>query len=224
MDSVILESVNLNDLAYEEIKKRIISREFAPGQRLVDSQLATIFQISRTPIRDAMRRLTKEGLLTNTSSRGFYVFAPTLKDIDEIFSISGMIETEAAARIIRRLRENPSPRLEEELNILEKKASEVFPMEKDEEFKRYMMELAENQRLYDIYLQNHGQRVLLANIIHHGKTDEIDSFRAEKSKLLHNRIVLGIRNQDFEYTRQAIEEHNGYGIADATDYVLQLNA
>lgn len=45
MDSVILESVNLNDLAYEEIKKRIISREFAPGQRLVDSQLATIFQI-----------------------------------------------------------------------------------------------------------------------------------------------------------------------------------
>ena len=32
-------------------------------------------------------------------------------------------------------------------------------MEKDEEFKRYMMELAENQRLYDIYLQNHGQRV-----------------------------------------------------------------
>lgn len=135
-----------------------------------------------------------------------------------------MIETEAAARIIRRLRENPSPRLEEELNILEKKASEVFPMEKDEEFKRYMMELAENQRLYDIYLQNHGQRVLLANIIHHGKTDEIDSFRAEKSKLVHNRIVLGIRNQDFEYTRQAIEEHNGYGIADATDYVLQLNA
>ena len=97
-------------------------------------------------------------------------------------------------------------------------------MEKDEEVKRYMMELAENQRLYDIYLQNHGQRVLLANIIHHGKTDEIDSFRAEKSKLVHNRIVLGIRNQDFEYTRQAIEEHNGYGIADATDYVLQLNA
>ena len=47
MDSVILESVNLNDLAYEEIKKRIISREFAPGQRLVDSQLATIFQISQ---------------------------------------------------------------------------------------------------------------------------------------------------------------------------------
>lgn len=46
MDSVILESVNLNDLAYEEIKKRIISREFAPGQRLVDSQLATIFQIT----------------------------------------------------------------------------------------------------------------------------------------------------------------------------------
>ena len=43
MDSVILESVNLNDLAYEEIKKRIISREFAPGQRLVDSPAGNNF-------------------------------------------------------------------------------------------------------------------------------------------------------------------------------------
>ena len=85
-------------------------------------------------------------------------------------------------------------------------------MEKDEEFKRYMMELAENQRLYDIYLQNHGQRVLLANIIHHGKTDEIDSFRAEKSKLVHNRIVLGIRNQDFEYTVKQLRNIMAMGL------------
>ena len=58
MDSVILESVNLNDLAYEEIKKRIISREFAPGQRLVDSQLAprsTLFPYT-TLFRSALQK------------------------------------------------------------------------------------------------------------------------------------------------------------------------
>ena len=107
MDAVVLESTNLNELAYGEIRKRIISREFPPGQRLVDSQLAAMFKISRTPIRDAIRRLVKEGLLTNTSSRGFYMFAPTLKDIDEIFSISIMTETEAAARVIRFLQNSP---------------------------------------------------------------------------------------------------------------------
>ena len=64
MDAVVLESTNLNELAYGEIRKRIISREFPPGQRLVDSQLAAMFKISRTPIRDAIRRLVKEGLLT----------------------------------------------------------------------------------------------------------------------------------------------------------------
>lgn len=66
MDSVILESVNLNDLAYEEIKKRIISREFAPGSAI--SRFPAGNNFSNQPDTDsgAMRRLTKEGLLTNT--------------------------------------------------------------------------------------------------------------------------------------------------------------
>lgn len=225
MENMALESINLNELAYNEIKKRIIRREFVPGQRLVDSQLAAMFKISRTPIRDAMRRLVEEGLLINTSARGFYVFSPTLKDIDEIFSVSSMIELEAATRIIRTLQENPSEELEEKLRFLEAKANNVFPMENDEEFKRYLIELADNQRLYDIYLQNQGQRVLLANIIHYGwdQKQEWNRFRGEKSRIVHNQIVLGIKNQDLEYTRKAIEEHTRYGIEDATKYVKNLN-
>ena len=223
MDAVVLESTNLNELAYGEIRKRIISREFPPGQRLVDSQLAAMFKISRTPIRDAIRRLVKEGLLTNASSRGFYVFAPTLKDIDEIFSVSIMTETEAAARVIRFLQNSPTEELNHKLRVLEEKANNVFPMENDEEFKRYLMEIADNQRLYDIYMQNQGQRVLLANIIYFGQHQEGEFTRAEKSKLVHNHIVLGIKNKDLEYTRKAIEEHNSYGIEDAIEYVNHLN-
>lgn len=223
MESVALESANLNELAYDEIRKRIISREFYPGQRLVDSQLAAMFKISRTPIRDAMRRLLEEGLLTNTSSRGFYVFAPTLKDIDEIFSVSIMIETEAAARIIRFLENDPSAEFMEKLHILEQKANDIYPIEHDEEFKRYLMELADNRRLYDIYMRNQGQRVLLASIIYYGVDQAWDPGRAEKSKLVHNRIVQGIQNRDLEFTRKAIEAHNSYGISDAVQYVNQLN-
>ena len=63
MKKTIFETQNLNELAYNEIMKRIISREYTPGQRLVDSQLAEDFGISRTPIRDAMRKLTEDGLL-----------------------------------------------------------------------------------------------------------------------------------------------------------------
>ena len=165
----------------------------------------------------------REGLLTNTSSRGFYVFAPTLKDIDEIFSVSIMTETEAAARAIRFLQNSPTEELNHKLRVLEEKANNVFPMENDEEFKRYLMEIADNQRLYDIYMQNQGQRVLLANIIYFGQHQEGEFTRAEKSKLVHNHIVLGIKNKDLEYTRKAIEEHNSYGIEDAIEYVNHLN-
>ena len=98
MKKTIFETQNLNELAYNEIMKRIISREYTPGQRLVDSQLAEDFGISRTPIRDAMRKLTEDGLLINTSARGFYVFRPTAKDVEEIFELSEMIEYTAAKK------------------------------------------------------------------------------------------------------------------------------
>lgn len=223
MNPITLESTNLNELAYQEIKKCIISRELAPGERLVDSQLAALFGISRTPIRDAMRRLTKEGLLTNTSARGFYVFTPTLRDIDEIFSISKMVETEAATRIIHFLMARPAAEWEEKLCLLGEKANDVSSISGDEEFKRYLIEISDNARLYDIYVQNHWQRVLLANIIHGTPDPAAAAFRMEKSKLVHNRIVLGIRNHDIEYTVKAIEEHNSYGITDAVEYVQQLD-
>ncbi len=225
MKKSVLETKNLNDLAYNEIMKRIISREYVPGQRLVDSQLAEDFGISRTPIRDAMRKLTEDGLLTNTSSRGFYVFRPTPKDVEEIFELSEMIELTAAKKIIRILSGREYASMEEKLSLLSEKANDTASIEADEEFKRYLIELSDNSRLYDVYKKNLIQRRLLARIIFFNYTEGTEfEVRKERSRMVHEKIVFGIRNRDENITREAITEHTNLGITEAMDYIAELNA
>lgn len=223
MNTIPFDSLTLNERAYSEIKKRIINREFQPGQRLVDSQLAEAFGISRTPIRDAMRKLTDEGLLINTTSRGFYVFYPSLKDLEEIFDISEMIELAAAKKIIATLNGRNFHDMEDKLTILEEKANIIDLVDDDEEFKRYMIDIADNKRLYDIYLKNQSQRVLLANIIFYDKSGEARKNRIEKSRMVHNKIIYGLKTLDLAFTSDAIAEHTNYGRQDAIQYINQLS-
>ena len=72
---------NLTQQAYDLLRTKIITKEILPGTRLVDSTLAQQYGISRTPMRDAIRKLAEEGLVTPSSTKGYFVYKPTLKDI-----------------------------------------------------------------------------------------------------------------------------------------------
>jgi DNA-binding GntR family transcriptional regulator len=60
--------------AYEYVKKRIMSRIYAPGQKILDSKIAGELNISRTPVRDALRHLEHEGFLVGLSGKGWNVY------------------------------------------------------------------------------------------------------------------------------------------------------
>jgi DNA-binding GntR family transcriptional regulator len=85
---------------YDFVKAQIMNLELKPGQYITDSQIADEFEISRTPVREALRRLEQEGLLVNQARRGWKVYSLSLDDIHEIFdikeSLDGMIIRKAA--------------------------------------------------------------------------------------------------------------------------------
>jgi len=85
-------------LAYDFVKAKIRNLELKPGQYITDSQVAGDLHISRTPVREALRRLEQENLLINEARRGWKVYALSLEDIHEIFDIKETLE----ALIIRR--------------------------------------------------------------------------------------------------------------------------
>jgi DNA-binding GntR family transcriptional regulator len=90
------------DKAYGLLKQRVIGGTYAPGAQLKEEHLARELEISRTPVRTALRRLVQDGLATADPHRGVRVAAWTDFDIEETFDLRGMLEAHAADLAARR--------------------------------------------------------------------------------------------------------------------------
>ena len=83
---------NLKTLAYNSIKQKIITCEYAPGTYLSEELITDQLKISRTPVRDALSRLEQEGLLEIRPKKGIMVTTLSIKDVNMIFEIRKMYE------------------------------------------------------------------------------------------------------------------------------------
>jgi DNA-binding GntR family transcriptional regulator len=89
-------SLSLKDKAYAAIKEAILSVRFEPGMLLVETDLAQQLGISKTPIRDALQELEREGFVTRILFKGTQVTDVCVKDIVEVFQLRAVLEGLAA--------------------------------------------------------------------------------------------------------------------------------
>lgn len=82
----------LEDAAYQQIRKIILSHKLLPGMKLSEPSLARWINMSRTPIRAALRRLASEGLVSITPNHGAKVTQPTAKDIEDAYFMREKLE------------------------------------------------------------------------------------------------------------------------------------
>jgi DNA-binding GntR family transcriptional regulator len=87
-----------SDQAYIQLRTRILSGELAPGIQLKEEELAALCGVSRTPVRDAIRRLEAELFVRRTDSQRSFVAEWTLEDVEEVFTLRGMLEGYAVRR------------------------------------------------------------------------------------------------------------------------------
>lgn len=74
-----------------QLSDRIVSGAYAPGQRIMEQAIAEEFDVSRGPVREALRLLEKEGLVVILPRRGAQVTNPTIEEVNEIFDIRAML-------------------------------------------------------------------------------------------------------------------------------------
>jgi DNA-binding GntR family transcriptional regulator len=86
-----------SDLAYQTIRGLILGGSYAPGQRMIEDELAQRVGVSRTSVRDSLRRLVSDGLVRTEPSRGTFVADLSAAEIDEIFQLRAMLEGHATA-------------------------------------------------------------------------------------------------------------------------------
>jgi DNA-binding GntR family transcriptional regulator len=87
---------SLSDQATRLVRKRILEGVYRPGERLIEVELAAEFQISRAPLREALRSLAQEGIVTHRPNKGFYVPAITMNDARALYEFRQSMETSAA--------------------------------------------------------------------------------------------------------------------------------
>ena len=87
---------NLVDQLVEKIQQKIVSGEYAPGQKLRQAELASAFQVSRTPIRHALSLLAARGIVDQGNYSGVMVKAPSAKDVRDMYRVRAEVEGLAA--------------------------------------------------------------------------------------------------------------------------------
>ncbi len=90
-----------SDLAYETIRAKILSGELAPMTQLKEEELAEMCGVSRTPIRDALRRLEADMLVRRTDTQRTFVPDWSPEEVEEIFTLRMLLESHAAGRAAR---------------------------------------------------------------------------------------------------------------------------
>lgn len=142
------------DKAYQAIHAAIINADYPPGYHLKEEVLSQEIGVSRTPVREALRRLANEGLVVFARNQGTFVETFTAEDVDEIFQLRAMLEAHGAARAATRIDQAALTRLEhltEEMERLRDREMDDDYVHQfnnlNAEFHKVILEAAESRRL-----------------------------------------------------------------------------
>jgi DNA-binding GntR family transcriptional regulator len=151
-----ISNVPLRQKIVQVLREAILSGELKPGDALVETALATQLGVSRAPLREAMRSLSKDGLIETVPYRGTTVKTLSSKDIEEIYSLRGLHESFAVQRILERNRVSDVDTLNQICKNM-KKAAKVKDLkmlnQEDDSFHRQLILLAEHDMLTAIWDQ-----------------------------------------------------------------------
>ena len=195
--------LSLRQMAYEQIKHDIITCQLSPGEPLSEGRFADRFQISKTPVREALTSLQKDRLVEYTPNRGFVVAPVSYTDVQEIFEARLFYETALFKLALKFINEADIELLHGysrvEYDLQESNAIELY-QQANYDFHIGIARIARNSRLYWHYnnILNEAQRLIYLDF----KNNNILS----KWQHSHQEIMQALRDRDVDAGMQAIEE------------------
>ncbi|HEA65932.1 MAG TPA: GntR family transcriptional regulator [Desulfobacterales bacterium] len=198
------ERKSLGEHVFENLKQAIIRGEVVPGTRLVESRIADALDISRTPVREAIHKLEREGLIEKLPRGGFSVLGLTREEIEETFGIRSVLESYAASLSALNYQKGELLPLEEKISeyemYLQKKQLEILP-KINTEFHDLLYTLSRSPKLNRMINHLRDQIYRFRQILLK------DERMAQVSNADHRQMVALIRKKDAEGVEQLVREH-----------------
>lgn len=196
-----------SDLAYREIRDSILRGTLAPGSQLKEEELAEICGVSRTPVRDALRRLEAEMLVRRSGTQRSYVAEWSITDMDEMFTLRGMLEGYAAARAATNMTAQQLAELQQINDALGAAVArrpepdvETF-LGENRKFHAAILEAASSDRLKTLLVR------LVEQPIVHRTALGYDRAQLARSHAEHQELIEAIGKRDPEWARTIMGGH-----------------
>jgi GntR family transcriptional regulator of gluconate operon len=196
-----LDPLRLSEEVARMLRRAIISAELPSGTHLVESMLSERFQVSRAPIREALRELESEGLV-ESRRRGVFVKALTLQDVWELYDLRIMLEGAAAELAVSRFDEDDIDALRRQLETMAAAASQGRRDDfagADIAFHTTFFERVGHQRLLRVWQSFSETFQVILEITDNGNPD-LDSVVVD-----HRHILAAIERRDPEDARRQTE-------------------
>ena len=202
---------NAVEKAYQLIRDDILSGRLAPGQRLREEELTRLTGVSRTPVREALRRLEGDGYTIVEANRGASVPVYSKRDVDEIYGLRALLEGHAARRAATRISPAQISALEQLIADMKVEAESHSPndgidsqmrrTQLDRSFHEIVLTAADNNRLFTLVSQL-AQVALSARTF--GRYDPVDELRAIENLA---EVVRALKTGHPDWAEATIRSH-----------------
>jgi DNA-binding GntR family transcriptional regulator len=210
------DSSTLTHKVYKKLRLDVITGAIPEGSRLVESTIADELKVSRTPVREALQKLTSEGLLFPIPRAGYIVEETSEDDIYDLFNTRMSIEQLAAKRAIEVITSEEIELLKQNLQetdkILENNQTDKM-IDLDIEFHHIIHKASRSKKLYQIC------KMLSENTLKYRNACIHIPDIAKRATDGHHTIYEAIRSKDIQLVDQSIENHSMITIKDIIAFV-----
>lgn len=195
----------------ERLRTRILAHTLPPGSWIDEQALAAEFGISRTPLREALKVLASEGLVTMKLRRGAYVTEVSERDLSEVFHLLALLESDAAGTVATQASEAEMAELESLHQALERTVDDRDAFFRaNEQFHIRLLQIDNNR--WRLQMVNDLRRVMKLNR-HHSLFKQ---GRLEASLAEHQQIMAALKARDAARVRRLMQQHINHGREAAT--------
>ncbi|MFA4885655.1 MAG: GntR family transcriptional regulator [Desulfotomaculaceae bacterium] len=191
----------LREMVFESLREAIILGRLRPGERLMEIQLAEEMGVSRTPVREAIRKLELEGFVVMVPRKGAYVAGVSIKDIADVFEVRAALEGLAAGLAAERITDEEMDHLEEAIVMISGEEDFLQVVKGDSMFHELIYKASRNHRLIQIitHLQEQINRFRLTSLSVPG--------RLKIAVGEHKKITEAICSRDVDLAHSLASEH-----------------
>jgi GntR family transcriptional regulator, rspAB operon transcriptional repressor len=192
----------LRERVYEELRHDILTCELMPGAEIREAELAARFEVSKSPVRDALISLEREGLVITTPRQGYRVAPVSISDMLDMFHLRAALERANMERIIRHASDEQLEALDQFKHFSASQWPDGF-VSYNKSFHRRLAELGGNPRMRDqlidlIDLMERAVQISVSNM-NHGKPEALV---AE-----HREIIEVIQSRSIKTAQRLAEQH-----------------